>query len=415
MNISVFSVSSQINQDLEQLTRQFFKDLEQEQVVLELQDPSRIQTADPCIVYIASGGSEIQFAGLMDRLQAEKIYLLTSGYSNSLAASLEILSYIRQHGKEGEIIHGNPKTCAGKLKAIVGGTQARKRICGMRLGMLGRPSDWLIASRSHEDILRECLGIQVVFISLDQLMEEYEKHTYREDCWTKQLEEMEFDRQELKKALELYGAFDRLVEKYELSGITVRCFDLLERVKSTGCLGLAILNARGIYGGCEGDLPTLVSMVILGEVSHGPVFMCNPSRIDPDQGEMVLAHCTLPLNMPYSMELKTHFESDMGVAVAGKIPEGEITVFKISGDLKEYYMDRGRILENMQDPTLCRSQIRIQLPSYDYFFERPISNHHVICCGDHTQALKYFLNFLTPPDSSSASGRFGTGKKRSGN
>lgn len=394
MKIPVFSVSSRINQDLDQLTGRFFGELERAgQVELVLQDPSRIGSADPCIIYIASGGSEIQFVSLMEQIRAEKIYLLTSGYSNSLAASMEILSYIRQHGRKGEILHGSPKICGQKLLAVMAAAQAKKRIGGMKLGMVGESSDWLIASRSDEAALRERLGIEVISVSLEELIEEYEKHDYREDSWTKRIEAMAFDRRELLKAFELYGALDRLSERYGLGGLSVRCFDLLERVKTTGCLGLAILNARGIYGGCEGDLPSLVSMVILGEVSGQPVFMCNPSRIDLDQGEMVLAHCTLPLNMPCSMELKTHFESDIGVAIAGKIPEEEITVFKASGDLEEYYADRGRILENMQDPTLCRTQIKVKLPSYEYYLERPISNHHVICCGDHTQALQYFLDY----------------------
>lgn len=392
MKIPVFSVSSQINQDLGQLTERFFGELEGAgQVMLQLQEPSRIGMAEPCIIYIASGGSEIQFAGLMEQIQAEKIYLLTSGYSNSLAASMEILSYIRQHGKEGEIIHGSPKICAQKLQAVMTASQARKRIRGMKLGMVGEASDWLIASQSDVNALKEHLGIEVVSISLDELIEEYEKHDYREDSWTRELEGMEFDSRELKKALELYGALDRLAERYRLGGLSVRCFDLLERVGTTGCLGLAILNAKGIYGGCEGDLPSLVSMVILGELSGQPTFMCNPSRIDSERGEMVFAHCTLPLNMPRFMELKTHFESGIGVAIAGQIPEDEITIFKISGDLEEHYVAGGRILENMQDPTLCRTQIKVKLPSYDYFLERPISNHHVICCGDHREALRYFF------------------------
>ncbi len=389
----MFSVSSLINQDLKQLTGRFFKELEDEcSVTLELQDPAGVGMAEPCVIYIASGGSEIQFAGLMERIQAGRIYLLTSGYSNSLAASMEILSYIRQHGKEGEIIHGSPKICGQKLQAIMAAAGAKRRICKMKLAMVGEPSDWLIASRSDEAVLMERFGIQVVSISLDELVAEYEKHDYREDSWTKRLKTMEFDGRELTKALELYGALDRLVERYGLAGLTVRCFDLLERVKTTGCLGLAILNARGIYGGCEGDLPSLVSMVILGEVSGQPVFMCNPSRIDLEQEEMVFAHCTLPLNMPCAMELKTHFESDIGVAIAGQIPMEEMTVFKISGDLREHYADRGRILENMQDPTLCRTQIKVKLPSYEYFLECPISNHHVICLGDHRQALEYLLD-----------------------
>ena len=37
----------------------------------------------------------------------------------------------------------------------------------------------------------------------------------------------------------------RLVEKYELSAVTIKCFDLLNTVHTTGCLALAILNAVG--------------------------------------------------------------------------------------------------------------------------------------------------------------------------
>ena len=35
--------------------------------------------------------------------------------------------------------------------------------------------------------------------------------------------------------------------------MTVRCFDLLGRIGTTGCLALAILNAEGIPAACEGD------------------------------------------------------------------------------------------------------------------------------------------------------------------
>ena len=37
------------------------------------------------------------------------------------------------------------------------------------------------------------------------------------------------------------------------------------------------------------------------------------------KGEMVLAHCTLPMNMPESYRLSTHYESGIGVAVAGHV------------------------------------------------------------------------------------------------
>lgn len=395
MQLKVYSVRSLVNQDLDALTEQFLGSLKPYlDADIVLSDPAEIGSADPCVVYIASGGSEMQFLRMAGDIRVSRVYLLTSGTSNSLAASMEILSYIRGRGLTGEILHGTPEEVAGRLENIIRAAEAKKRLAGMYLGQVGAPSDWLIASQTDRKALKEKIGTQIVDISLEELLGEYEKHTFEENQWTELLERGSFDRAELRKALDLYGAFDRLTEKYHLGGLTVRCFDLLTSVKTTGCLGLAVLNARGIYGGCEGDMPSLVSMAVLGEVSGKPVFMCNPSRIDEAAGEMVLAHCTLPLNMPYKMDLTTHFESGIGVAIAGSIPEGKCTVFKLAGDLSRAYAQTGVIQENLRDGTLCRSQIKVSLPSFRYFLEEAISNHHLICCGDYKDALTYFTDSL---------------------
>lgn len=390
--LRLLSVKSMINQDLDRLNREFFGALEKASGrKIRMMEPEEMKEDAFCIVYIASGGSEIQFQELMNAIGDRRVYLLTSGQSNSLAASMEILSYVRARGNYGEIIHGNMEELSRTLDTILRAEYAGKKISGMRLGQLGAPSDWLIASNTDREAVKKRLGITVCDISMEELMAEYEKKEYAPDQWTDLLKGMEFDAGELEKALWIYGAFDRLKEKYSLDGLSVRCFDLLGSIKTTGCLGLAVLNARGIYGGCEGDMPSLISMAILGEISGKPVFMCNPSRIDTGKNEMVFAHCTLPLNMPYRMKLMTHFESGLGAAVAGAIPEGEITVFKASNDLSRFYASKGTILENLQDENLCRSQIRVRMPDCRYFLENPIQNHHLICTGDETEALERFF------------------------
>ena len=60
------------------------------------------------IIYVRTGGTEGLFLQLFDELRQRShhpFYFLTSGKSNSLAASMEILSFLRQKGCEGEIIH----------------------------------------------------------------------------------------------------------------------------------------------------------------------------------------------------------------------------------------------------------------------------------------------------------------------
>lgn len=62
---------------------------------------------DSQVVYVMTGGTEGLFlekvqSGEIDLTQP--IYLVAGGQSNSLAASLEILSYINMNGGKGEIL-----------------------------------------------------------------------------------------------------------------------------------------------------------------------------------------------------------------------------------------------------------------------------------------------------------------------
>ena len=345
-------------------------------------------------IFVQSGGSENAFLRIYDQISDKPCYILSTLHSNSLAASMEILSYMIDHGKKGAILHGDGKTVAKKLKALAQANEALKKLRGAKFGVIGDPSDWLIASMANEPVLKEKLGISLVNIPMSELEEEVAKQTYEPNRWTEELLSKGYDKEQMEKAFYVYGGFRRLVDKYGLHGVTVRCFDLLTSVFTTGCLGLAILNADGVYGGCEGDIPSLISMAILGDLTDKPVFLCNPSRIDTVNQEMVFAHCTLPINMPYTYELTTHYESGIGVAIAGSIPEGDMTIFKTSGDLSRHFVKKGEILANLREPSLCRSQIKIKLDDYSYFLTNPIHNHHLIVTGDEVDAVEEFFRLI---------------------
>lgn len=350
--------------------------------------------AEFCLVFILTGGTEGLFLGDFDVYSQKPCYLLTSGESNSLAASMEILSYLRSHGYKGEILHGDAAHIAARINSLYRKERTLTKLCGAKVGTIGGSSDWLIDSDPDEAAYKTKLGIELVRIGMEELLDEFRKGGYEPNRWTEQLLSLGYDREEMRKALDVYGAVKRLVGKYGLSAVTVRCFDLLTTVHTTGCLALAILNAEGVYAGCEGDMPSLISMMILGEISQKPIFMCNLNRIDTARKELIFAHCTLPVNMPYEMSLTTHYESGIGVAIAGSIPEEEFTLFKISNDLSRHFAAEGKILENRRDPNLCRTQIKVGLENYEYFLTDPIANHHVVCVGNYKNALEDFCRGL---------------------
>ena len=349
---------------------------------------------DFALLYVASGGSEGYFMEVFDKLKDRPCIILTSGDSNSLAASMEILSYLKQNGAAGEILHGSVSKIAERIRALRNAYAAKARFKGKNIGCIGKPSNWLIASRYCPKAMMDKLSLGFVEISMEELRAEVEKKSYMENQYTKAFFERDFDRDEIEKALWVYGAFKRLAEKYDLCGLTVRCFDLLDSVHTTGCLGLSILNDEGIYGGCEGDVPTLLSMAVLGAITNEPLFLCNPSRFDTDAGTAVFAHCTIPTTMLRDFTLNTHFESGIGVAVQGSFEEGACTVFKCAGDLSRYHVQEGRILEMPYSDILCRTQIKVALDSFTYFLQNPIHNHHIICRGKHAKAVEDFFSIL---------------------
>ena len=349
---------------------------------------------DFALLYVASGGSEGYFIEVFDQLKDRPCYILTSGDSNSLAASMEILSFLNQHGGKGEILHGDVDAIAARIKSLKAAHKAKASLRGKNLGVIGTPSDWLIASSYSPEAMKEKLGIGFVTIPMEEFLGEIGKKQYEPNPWTEELLAKDFDRSEVTKALEVYGATKRICEKYNLAGVSIRCFDLLDTVRSTGCLALAILNAEGIYGGCEGDIPALLSMAILGSVSEQPCFLCNPSRFDTKNGIGVFAHCTLPLNMLKEYTLNTHFESGIGVAIQGRFEENACTVFKCAGDVGRYYAQEGTVEEFPFTETLCRTQVKVHLANFSYFLTNPINNHHIICYGRHAKALEDFFSIL---------------------
>jgi len=344
------------------------------------------------LIFIRTGGTEGKFKELYPKLKGP-FYLLTSGTDNSLAASMEILSFLRQHKQRAEIIHGDEMYIASRIRTIARVNNALEAFKGMNLGVIGKPSDWLISSDVDYKIVKEKLGVNMTDVSMNEFMEEINKKEYPKEI--KETISKNFDSEALEGALHIYGALLRLSQKYNLSGLTVRCFDLLGTIRNTSCLALALLNRDGIIGTCEGDIPALLSMTILKLLTGKSGFQANPSSIDTSRNEMVFAHCTIPFNMVEEYVYDTHFESGLGVAIKGIVPVGNATIFKVSGDLNNYFVSDAKIINNLASPYLCRTQITIKPEkSVQYFLTESIGNHHIILNGHHTEIIEQFFKEL---------------------
>lgn len=358
---------------------------------------------DLSLIYVRTGGTEGLFQQVYERLEGP-VLLLTSGKSNSLAASMEILSFLNQQGRSGEIIHGSVDYIAKRVDVLAKVAKAQQKLRGTRLGVIGEPSDWLISSAADPVALSDKLGVALVDIPISELLDEYRKAEVSEGAFPALRIRMPMSPEGLSKyfegACKIYLALKALVQRYSLSGLTLRCFDLLDALHNTGCLALALLNREGIPAGCEGDVPTLVTMAVGNALTGVSGFQANPSRIDPQAGEILFAHCTVPINMVSDFTFNTHFESGIGIAISGDIPTGDATILKLSGDLKRSFCCEADLLKCQKEPNLCRTQAILKIKGSadertaickNYFLKSPVGNHHVVFTGAHKELFDAFV------------------------
>ena len=367
-NIAIYTLTSELHDEaaVGKVTKEFLESLG---IAYEFRgnDYADYGSHTLSLIYVRTGGTEGIFLRLLPQLLEKSqrpFYLLTSGKSNSLAASMEILSYLQQHDLRGEIIHGSAEYIARKIAVLEKVGEARQWLDGARLGIIGKPSDWLISSQADYGVVRQRLGIELVDIPMQELL----------DCVVDG---------------DIHSALKTLIDRHRLQGFTLRCFDLLTALRDTGCMALAKLNAEGYVAGCEGDVPAMLSMMMVRSLLGVSGFQANPARIDPEKGEMLFAHCTIPLDMVERYELDTHFESGIGTGIRGYMKEGAVTIFKVAGDLSRHFIAEGQLVRNESKPDLCRTQQVISLSDKrqaDYFLTQPIGNHHIIMPG-HQRAL----------------------------
>lgn len=357
---------------------------------------------DGKIFFIQSGGTEEIFKSIYQKYK-EPFYLLATDANNSLPAVLEIISYLKKNNLSYYVFHGKPEDIKNQIinirKPIQFNYQLKQNLHilqGLSLGVIGKPSDWLIASNVDYKNVYDIFGAKLIDIPFEEFKNEIK---FDEDINIGKYSSYINDKiseNEIKKALAIYYALKKLIKKYNLSGITVRCFDLLSSVHSTSCLALALLNDEGIVSACEGDIPSLITMMITKRMFKKYSFQCNPSFVDFKNNIVYLAHCTIPLKMCESFRFDTHFESGLGVAIKGKLrTKPHVCILKFDSSFKYFSLYSGHIEENMNKNNLCRTQLKIRLyEPVEEILSSPCGNHLIVFYSENKEEILKSLAIL---------------------
>ena len=389
------------------------------------------------VAYILTGGTESLFIKLFGEncSRLGNITIISDAYHNSLAASQEICTWLYNNGVQHRHIHiplHSPDATLNRLPTLlcaespapqrtechseVAATSAEaataeaactkaatadalvKALGGCTIGLIGEASPWLIASGIDKEALSERCGVSFREISIGTLADKYlgyrelwKNHTLSAGARA-ELDEvlcrfscsLEGDRttEDLSDAAIMYLALASICKEEHLDAVTVKCFDLLSSCKTTACLALALLNDNGIIAGCEGDIPSICTMLAIYKALGRPSFMANPASIDSGNLSIDFAHCTIPTVMVKSGTLPSHFESGIGIGINGEVPLGNYTLCKLSGKtLERSLICNGRLVKGEYLSNRCRTQVRFIFESkaeFDAFCKARVGNHIIL-------------------------------------
>jgi len=363
-----------------------------------------VPPGQPLFHVVLTGGTErLVLERVAQRAAAapgDPVVLVSHPAHNSLPAALEILARVQRDGGVGRIVtlrDAADDAGIGELRRLALLARVRLRLRGARIGAIGAPSDWLVASDHAAAVVRRSWGPELVPIPLAELRarlaDAVPEAAVAGDLVRGAAGSRNGVQAELGRSITLHAALRSLAETHRLDALTLRCFDLIGADGVTGCVALSLLADAGLPAGCEGDVPSIVALLWLRLLTGEAAWMANPAWADREAGELLLAHCTVPRTQVTRYDLDTHFESGSGVALAGRLPDGPVTLVRIGGEsLLELFASEGQVVRSSEGgrPGLCRTQARVRVAPavLDELLERPLGNHVLLVRGHRAALLR---------------------------
>ena len=273
------------------------------------------------------------------------------------------------------------------------------------LGLIGYASMGMYPGTFDHASLRRWIGPEVIHVDTSTLLrrmeglpaEEGEK-AIREMRKTAAFEEG-VPPGLLEKAGRMTAALESLARDEELDAIDLKCqYELSQEFGCTGCVALSSLADKGLVCGCEGDVPTTVTQMILSLLS-GKVTMYGDLLDWDENGNVLISPCGFA---PFSLcadspTLRRHTHPGFrGLLTSSVLKKGTITLARL-GETAEGY--RLQVLVGKTVPTELRQGIfpAIKLnirESRAEIIQGMTSQHFALCYGSLRSDLRELCRWL---------------------
>ena len=352
--------------------------------IVKDEDEARAESeGNHVLAFVATGGTERLIVSVRET-SASSAFVYHDSY-NSLPALLEASAYVGLNSFSEDDEEG--------IKAYLKAVQVSEELRSEKLLFIGEPSPWLVYSGDKKSA--EALFGKAETVDLGVLESYAVKESpdgYEEVM--RRAEALGPSEDDFKTSLKIEKAIRRILVEKKARVFTIRCFDLISSLHGTACLALSRLNDEGYVAACEGDVNASATMFVLSRISGLPTFMGNVTKVLGNR--ILIAHCTSPTKILGSFKYMSHFESGLGVGIAGTFEEGvNVTFARL--DLKKRVLRAGvgKVVKQPFREDICRTQVLVESEGNpESIVKSSIGNHYALTLGNHLRTLEQLAKVL---------------------
>lgn len=263
---------------------------------------------------------------------------------------------------------------------------------------------WIHGNQRNETVL-ERLGTKVRAIPRDTFNKLYDQAPVTEevravaaDLRKNAQRVVEPSETDLLNAARVYITAKRLLADEKATALSMDCLGMVgaKLVPTPPCGAWMMLQDQGVTAGCEADLHGATSLMLTSFLLGRPGYMNDPVA-ETAKNLLIAAHCVCGTKLdgfdepaaPYV--LRSHSESDIGVAVQVLWPVGKPATLVRFTSPNEVIVDTGTVVSNVETPPAGGCRTSIELDMDDIEDARDVMGfHQVVTLGNHKSIVRSF-------------------------
>ena len=334
--------------------------------------------------------------------------------TGSLVGLAVVKGSLEQIGRSADFVYGLPDSVAQPILAKARVNAIARSLRKQKIGLFGYASMGMYTATFDHANLRAALGPEVVHVdnhtvvrSMEALPDDAVQAEKQAMLRKLPLSSPDLD-EPFTNAVRMRLALKEIIAEHKLDAVSLKCQHEISRTYGCTCIPLALLVEDGLPATCEGDIPGLITAMMLRALTDQPAFFCDFINAEDDnvwfsscgfiapsltEGEITVKRQIHEIGEQGAIISAAPKKGDVTIARLAQRPEGKYAMHVASGTVEEGYLRKHIYAEGSHDHLFPIARVKLPYHS-DRFLSDVVSNHYLLTWADCREDLEQLCHVM---------------------